>query len=135
MNDIPIAQSDWQQFCEDFSRQHHGWLVSISQLDTTAVEPDADAGPQGARLFPGHSPLQEVRKGRSDDRFEIMVTVGEGTEETSFLIENAVALFRRRKGEAHQGLRIDSGDGKTTLVEFRSAAVPEALDGLADSEL
>jgi hypothetical protein len=134
MNDIPIARSEWQQFCEDFSRQHHGWLVSMSQLDTTAVAPDADTGPQRARLFTGHSPLQEVRRGLNDDRFEIMVTVGEGTEETSFLIENAVALFSRRMGDAHQGLRIDSGNGKTTLVEFRSAAVPEALDGLADSE-
>lgn len=85
-------------------------------------------------LFSGNLPLEEVRAGHSNDSVEVMVTVGEGTNETSFLIEDAVALYSRGAGEVHQGLRVDSGDGTSTLIEFRTAAQPESLDGLAESE-
>ncbi|MGD2055719.1 MAG: hypothetical protein PVJ15_02855, partial [Gammaproteobacteria bacterium] len=124
----------WQQFCEGFTRQHHGWLVSMYQLDTREVARDTQSERAPLRMFPGNRPLQEVREGHQDGQGELMVTVGTGTEETSFLIEDAVALYSRRIGEAHQGLRVDSGNGMTTLIEFRTAAEPESLDGLADSE-
>lgn len=126
MADIAIAEAEWQSFCEQFSRQHHGWRVSLHQVATGAAEPKA--------LFAGEQPLQEVREGTSGNRVEIIVTVGKGRDETSFLIENAVGLYALRVDDAHQGLRIDSGDGTRTLLEFRAAAAPEALDGLADSE-
>ena len=137
VNDIEIPESEWQQFCERFTRQHHGWLVSMRQLDTRDLLRSETAAAQAqarVQLFPGNRSLQEVREGQSDGYVEIMVTVGEGTHETSYLIEDAVALYSRRAGQAHHGLRIDSNYGKTTLVEFRTAAEPEALDGLAEDE-
>jgi hypothetical protein len=134
MNDIEIPVTQWQQFCEEFTRQHHGWLVSMCQLDTCKAVQNTQPERGPLRMFTGNRPLQEVREGHQGGHGEIMVTVGAGIEETSFLIEDAVALYSRRIGEAHQGLRVDSGNGMTTLIEFRTAAEPESLDGLADSE-
>jgi hypothetical protein len=134
MDEIEIPEIQWQQFCEGFTRQHHGWLVSMRQLDVRELEQDRAPERAPVYLFPGERPLQEVREGRQNEHAEFMVTVGTGTGETSFLIEDAVALFSRRTGGAHQGLRVDSGNGMTTLIEFRSPAAPESLDGLADSE-
>jgi hypothetical protein len=134
VNDIEIPESEWQQFCERFTRQHHGWLVGMRQLDTRDLLRGETAAQARVRLFPGNRLLQEVREGRSNDSVEVMVTVGEGADETSYLIEDAVALYSRRAGDAHQGLRIDSNHGKTTLIEFRTAAEPQALDGLAEAE-
>jgi len=129
MNDIRVPEPQWGGFCEDFTRQHHGWLVGVQQLETSAVE--AGRTPAGAvHLPPGDLPLQELRAGRTNDVAELMVTVGKGADETSYLIEDAIAMYRRMSGEAHQGVRIDSGNGTTTLVEFRVAAVPDTLDGL-----
>jgi hypothetical protein len=135
MNDIRIPENEWQAFCESFTRQHHGWLVSVCQVDTRDVE-QTTAPPARApeQLFSGSRPLQELREGRTDDLTEVMVTVGEGSDETSFLIQDAVALYNRKSGAAHLGLRVDSGNGTTTLIEFRAAAQPETLDGLAESE-
>ncbi|MFC6673068.1 hypothetical protein [Marinobacterium aestuariivivens] len=126
MADIAIAEAEWQSFCEQFTRQHHGWRVRLHQAGTGAADPKA--------LFTGEQPLQEVREGTNGNRAEIIVTVGEGRNETSFLIEDAIGLYALRIDDAHRGLRIDSGDGTRTLLEFRAAAAPEALDGLADSE-
>lgn len=134
MSDIEIPDREWQEFCEGFTRQHHGWLVSLSQLQTRELE--AGGSVSGAtHLFAGTRPLEEIRAGYSDDHAEIMVTVGAGTDETSFLIEGAVALYTLRNGSAHRGLRIDSANGATTLVEFRTPVRPESLDGLAENEI
>ena len=134
MSDTRIPEEQWPQFCASFTRQHHGWLVSMRQLDTRHAEEAAGKAHPAVRLFPGSLPLQELREARSDAGAEVMVTVGDGAEETSFLIENAVALYSRKSDAAHQGLRVDTGNGTTTLIEFRVAAEPETLDGLADSE-
>jgi hypothetical protein len=134
MEDIAVPASQWLKFCEDFTRQHHGWLVGLHQMDTKALEEDAPMKHTWIPMLSGHHPLQEVREGNADDLSEVMVTVGEGVDEASFLIEDVIALYRRQEGEAHQGLRIDSGNGKSTVIEFRAAADPAVLDGLTDAE-
>lgn len=132
IQDIPVPEAQWHPFCENFSRQHHGWLIGMHQLDTRQLEQGETAAQAGVPLISDNRPLQEVREERKDDIIEVMVTVGEGTDETSFLIEDVVALYRRRIGDAHEGLRIDNRNGTTTLIEFRIATEPEALDGFAD---
>jgi hypothetical protein len=134
MIDTEIPENQWQQFCESFTRQHHGWLVSICQIETRERKGGPIQPHEGVALYPGTRPLQEIREGREGERIELMVTVGEGTDETSFLIEDAVTLYGRSSGHADEGLRIDCANGTTTLIEFRTPAEPETLDGLAESE-
>jgi hypothetical protein len=123
--------AQWAQFCDSFTHQHHGWLVNIIQRDTAALQHE-DAN---VHQFADNRPLQEVREGSTDGHEELMVTVGAGQDEVSLLIADIVALYNRRIGTAHQGLRIDSSNGTTTLIEFRSTIEPETLDGLAAAEL
>jgi len=133
MDNLSIPPDEWPVFYPAFSRQHQGWLVHVSRLQTERLD---DGAPPGGRvdLYAGYRPLREVRAERNDRYSEVMVTVGEGTDETSFLIEDVSALYARRAGDAHQGLRIDSADGSTTLVEFRTAAEPGQTDGLPAEE-
>jgi hypothetical protein len=119
MDDIRIAGNEWREFCEDFTRRHRGRRVGIRQLDTrTLVENDRTPAHGPVQLVEGNRPFQELREGRTNGITEFMVTVGEGADETSFLIEDAVALYRRRQGDTPRGVRIDSGNGTTTLVEL-----------------
>jgi single-stranded DNA-specific DHH superfamily exonuclease len=134
MDNIAVPASQWLKFCEDFTRQHHGWLVGLHQMDTKTLEEDAHSKSLEIPMLSGHHPLQEVREGNTNDLSEVMVTVGEGVDEASFLIEDVIALYQQQEGKAHQGLRIDSGNGKSTVIEFRTAADPAVLDGLTDSE-
>lgn len=135
MNDIRIDEHDWLAFCARFTRLHRGWLTGIRQLDTRVLDEhplpeEADTVPLVSEMLP----LQELREGHTDDRAEFLVTIGEGMDETTILVEDVVALYGRTRDGAPQGVRIDSGDGKTLLVEFRVAADPATLDDLADSE-
>ncbi len=134
MIDVKIPVNQWRQFCESFTLQHHGWLVNLCQLDSGSLQQDTPSAHAAIQLFSDYRMLQEVREGREDDRIEILVTVGEGTDQTSFLIVDAIALFMRRIGDAHHGLRVDSRNATTTLIEFRAVTKPESLDGLAESE-
>jgi hypothetical protein len=40
-------------------------------------------------------------------------------------------MFQQSQAGEHQGLEITSADGTTTVVRFRTAMKPEALDGIA----
>ena len=120
MNDICIPEHQWREFCEDFTRQHHGWLVGMRQFQTRAVS--GDGMPAGEAVFSGKRPLQELRAGSAGNIAELMVTVGNGADETSFLTEDAVALYDRMRGDTRQGIRVDSDNGMTTLIEVRVTA-------------
>jgi hypothetical protein len=45
MSSKPVASTDWVGFCEEFSRQHRGWLVTTSVRDKllAAENHEADA--------------------------------------------------------------------------------------------
>lgn len=135
INDIQIPETQWGQFCESFSHQHHGWLINIREFDTGQLKWIGTNKPVLAHMVSEEHPLQEIREAQKDDHADIMITVGEGSNEISFLIEDIVALYNRKTSDAHLGLRIDGRNGTTTLLEFLTPAEPEALDGLAEVEL
>jgi hypothetical protein len=121
MNHVDIPQTQWGQFCESFTRHYHGRAVGMRQLDTCEPKGGEPRKQAPDRLFPGARALQEVREGSTDAYVEVMVTVGEGTDETSFLIEDVVALSALGTADADQGLRVDSANGKATLIELQVA--------------
>ncbi len=134
MADQPIPREQWGEFCGAFGRQHHGWLVSVRRLNTQQFLYGETRAAAQERILVRDQPLQQLREKRKDDTVALELAVGEGDEATSVLVEDVSSLYRLRVDEAHKGVRIDSHDGTTTLIEFRAAAQPETLDGLAESE-
>ena len=132
---IEIAENQWSEFCKGFSREHHGWLVNLWCVDTDQLGRDRSAAFENGNVLAEGQPLQGVRENRKDDTTEFLVTVGEGAEEVTIPVSNVIRLYNEESDDAHKGLRLDGGDGSSTLVEFRVAAKPEMLDGLAESEL
>ncbi|HDY83272.1 MAG TPA: hypothetical protein ENH48_10020 [Halieaceae bacterium] len=132
---IEIAENQWSEFCKGFSREHHGWLVNLWCVDTDQLGRDRSAAFENGNVLAEGQSLQGVRENCKDDTTEFLVTVGEGGEEVSIPVSNVIRLYKEESDGAHKGLRLDGGDGSSTLVEFRVAAKPEMLDGLAESEL
>ena len=130
-----ISRDRWQSFCGAFSREHHGWLASLWEVATEILTADRTTMPDRAAVLAKEQLFQEISMQVKDGKVEFMVTVGKDTQELSFLIQDAVRLYNEKLGNKHKGLRIDNGAGSSTLVEFRAAAKPEELDGLAESEL
>ncbi len=135
MTGIEVPREQWHDRCDTFSREHHGWLVDVRRVDTARLESDRSSALADGRLLAVEEPLHKVEASGKVDAVELSVTVGRGADETTFRVEDVIRLIRERANDAHRGLRIDSGDGTTLLVEFRTPAKPEALDGLAESEL
>ena len=131
---IEIPENQWPEFCKGFSREHHGWLVNLRCVNTDQLGIDRSAAFENGNVLAEGKPLQWVRGSRKEDMTEFLVTVGEGAEEISIPVPNVIRLYNEKSDDAHKGLRLDAGDGSSTLVEFR-AATPEMLDGLAESEL
>ena len=128
MRDIRIPEDHWLEFCESFTREHRGWLTGMHLIDTRSAEAGDTPAHKPVELFPGVCPLQELREDHSNNLAEIMVTLGDGADETSYLIEDAIALYSRMQGDARQGVRIDSGNGTTTLIEISDPAKPSSPD-------
>jgi hypothetical protein len=132
---IEIPENQWPEFCKGFSREHHGWLVILRCVNTDQLGRDRSAASENGNVLAEGQPLQGGRENRKDDTTEFLVTVGEGEEEVSIPVPNVIRLYNEKSDGAHKGMRLDGGDGSSTLVEFRVAANPEMLDGLAESEL
>ena len=134
MHYVEIAREQWPEYCDSFSLQHHGWLVNLRKVKTAALEQNRDAAVTSAEMLATEQPLQRVSE-QHDGQTALAITVGEGDTAQTFQVADVCRLLRERVGGAHLGLRIDSGDGSSLLIEFRSPARPEELDGVAASEL
>src|SRR5437660_2916186 len=115
-----IPRESWRAELDSFSRQHEGWLVSL-----TTSQPSGENALQARDL-----PLQGVSTAspRSDD---IAIVVGDRPNQLTHEVRNAagVALDLTSDG-AERALLIHARDGTTTRVEFRSPMRPEEVDGL-----
>jgi hypothetical protein len=127
-----VSDDDWANFCDTFSREHHGWLVSV---EVASPERGGARELMAPKLLAQNLPLQEVREAQHNGDAEIMITVGEGADETSFLVEHVAALFETSEAEKDTGMRIDSTNNTSTMLQFRVPATPQDLDGISRSEL
>jgi len=135
MADIEIPPQEWADYGKAFSLEHHGWLVIVRQVETRRLEINRDEALVGAAVLALEQPLQEVVIRDRDGRRDAEIRVGSGADAVQLRVENVTRLLREQVDDAHQGLRIDDAAGRSTLIEFRSPAHPEELDGLAQSEL
>jgi hypothetical protein len=133
INEVPRDQ--WQTFCDTFSRQHQGWLTSIEQLDTPPVESDWMAAEHQAQVLAREMPFQGLLAEPREDGFALTVMVSEGRQHIAHPVQQPLRIiFQQAPTGAHKGLRIDQASGRSTLIRFRAAALPQELDGLAKSE-
>ena len=115
-----IPPDAWQDELDSFSRQHAGWLASVK-----TQPPDGQVAVEVRDL-----PLQGVSPGTPDSR-DIAILVGdEGTHLSHDVRDPVVIKVDLTADRAARALIIESRDGTTTTIEFRSPMRPEEVDGL-----
>ena len=123
MPTLDIPRAEWAPFLDTFSRQHERWLTTV-EVVTAGL---------GVHREVRDKPLTGISEDRRrDGATSISISAGERPEDhVTHVISrpSRVALELTDEG-AHKGLRIESEDGETSLVLFRSPALPETLDGL-----
>ena len=122
MRTIEIPRSDWSGRFDEFSRRHDGWLVS---LDIVMAPSD---GPQREfRQLPFVGIVAERAGGGT-----ISIAVAEPTgEQVTHMIHSPTHVFlKKTRTGADAALEIESADGLKAILRFRTAAMPETVDGV-----
>jgi hypothetical protein len=118
-----IPRDEWAEFCDSFSRQHEGWIGTIEVFG-----PDIGAQVEAREIsFAGIT--AELKTGGGD---VITITTG---EQPAGHVTHAVAapkkvMLEETEGGAHEALKVEANDGTATLLRFRSAVLPEMVDGV-----
>lgn len=127
-----IPRREWPAFCDGFTRQHHGWRVSLEVTDTTELE---RAGGAPSRRLAHDMTFQGITEERERGEVALSITLRDGARHLTHWVRAPAHLFSETEPDgAHRGLRIDAAGGESVLVRFRTAARPESLDGIAAGE-
>jgi hypothetical protein len=115
-----IVRAAWREELDSFSRQHEGWLVSVTTR-----------GPRGDVAVAAHDvPLQGVSPA-SPQSNDIAIIVGDSRGHLTHEVREPAALqMDLTVDHAERALIIHGNDGTTTTIEFRSPMRPEEVDGL-----
>jgi phosphoribosylformylglycinamidine (FGAM) synthase PurS component len=120
MKTVGVRPSEWTSFFDAFSRRHQGWLVKLTVLDSRL----------GAQVVALELPLQGVvadPRGRN-----ISIQLGELPDDVGHDVRNAKRVWvELGDDDSEAAVEIESADGTKAILEFRSAILPEMVDGLA----
>ena len=119
-----IPRNEWQGFFDIFSRQHEGWLATLEILGS---EIGAQVEERGLTLEGIVSEGDEVQGN------EIRIMFGaKPNDHITHSISNPTTVSLEQTDEgADAALAIESADGVTALLRFRSAVLPEFVDAIA----
>ena len=122
MSSVSIPQKQWREFLQEFSRRHHGWLVTVETHDLETAEDVA------SRFLP----LQSITLDLEDEKNpRINVTVRSDEKEIRQILfrPSEVVLYRSARGD-EEAVRVVSINTSTT-IRLRVATSPELVDGVA----
>jgi hypothetical protein len=118
-----IKREDWPEFFDGFSRRHEGWLVTIELLDEKL----------GDQIEVENQALRGIVAERKRDPKVIEIFTSNAPDESStHIIDKPTRVWIEETAEgAEAALEIESEDHAKTLLQFRSAVLPETVDGVA----
>ena len=118
-----IPRDEWSAFFDGFSRRHEGWIASLEVFG-----PDTGAQTE-ERALPLKGVTAELGEGDGDS-IQIMFGAGPDDHVTHSITRPVEVSLEQTEEGADEALAIKSADGVTALLNFRSAVLPELVDGV-----
>lgn len=122
-----IPREEWTTFFDRFSKQHEGWRVSLEVF-----------GPEiGAQQEANALPFEGITvASHGKEPITIAISLGKAPEDhVTHTIAGPKHVWLQQTSEgADEALEIESEDGAKTLLRFRSAVLPEMVDGVVSSK-
>ncbi len=118
---VEIPPADWSRALNEFSAIHEGWLVSLDILSPTiGAQPEIiDLPLVGVTFEPGDGGTMTVTAAPSaDDHI------------THAIRSPARVWIERTDAGADVALEIESADSTKAILRFKTAALPETVDGV-----
>lgn len=118
-----ILRKEWPEFFDSFSHQHEGWLVTLEILG-------AEVGAQVEE----HELTLEGIVAEWDEIHGDEIVIMTGRKRDAHITHNISHPTHVRLEQTEEGaavaLAIESEDGVTALLRFRSVILPELVDAL-----
>lgn len=116
-----ILRDEWAPYFEQFSRQHEGWLVTVEILGL-------DIGDQ---VQVRNLPLEGIVVESTDagDQMTIIAGSRPGARISHTISSPSRVWIKQSAQGADEALEIESPSG-AVIVRFRSAVLPELVDGI-----
>jgi hypothetical protein len=122
MTTLEIARVDWPKALNEFSAMHEGWLVSLDILSA-----DFGAQPEIADV-----PLLGIT---FEPEARGVITIAAARSLVDHVTHSVRAPTRiwieRTDAGADAALQVESADGMRAVLRFKTAALPETVDGVA----
>lgn len=135
MQQVLIPHDQWQDFCELFSRQHYGWVLTVGLVDNHLVDRPLFQQEQEQRILFRDMVLRGITLEHQFDQNQILIVLeDEGRRIVHRVTAPTQIIFEQTPQGEHQGTQIQTSSGHTILLRFRTAALPESLDGFIHSE-
>ena len=116
-----VPRAEWQSFFRGFSDRHEDWLVTVRVLSPGL----------GSQVEARDLPLQGIVSGPAV-RGPITIHLGRRPERhVERVVEDPKQVWVELSEEgAEEALSIESNDGTKTILQFRSAPLPQEVDGI-----
>jgi hypothetical protein len=115
-----IQPDAWSAFLGELSREHRGRIVSIEINSSDPTD----------RLHMQDVPLEGLSLALHGNEEVISIVVREhGLQHTVHTVHVPLRMTYEKDGEVARRLLIETEDGGTATVWFRSVSVPEAVQG------
>jgi hypothetical protein len=118
-----IPREEWNNFFDVFSRQHKDWLATLEVFSTDV----------GAQQEAFELPLEGISIASGHDGADgIAIDLGKSPEDHIMHTITAPehVWIQQTPGGADAALEIESENQTKTLLRFRSALLPEMVDGI-----
>jgi hypothetical protein len=117
-----IQVGDWVSFFDAFSRRHAGWLATVAILGS-----DGSVGLEARQL-----PLAGITVDVIDASRIVSIMLGGNDPQhlTRVIRAPTSVVLKQTEVGADEAVIIESADGTKTILRFRSALLPEMVDGV-----
>jgi hypothetical protein len=118
---VAIPREMWDGALAAFGAVHDRWLIDVDVLSPAlGAQPEIHGLPLTGITF------------EPPDGGAIVIAAGRGAaEHVAHAIRHPTQVWLRQTASgADAALEIESGDGARTILRFRTAALPETVDGL-----
>jgi hypothetical protein len=121
MQNRQVPQSEWFTFFKGFSRRHEDWLVTVRVVSSRL----------GSQVEARDLPLEGI-VATPDGQGPISIHVGRAVDKhmEHEVVEPLQVWVELTDDGGEAALEIESRDGTKTILQFRSAPPPEAVDGI-----
>jgi Family of unknown function (DUF5335) len=122
VNTVQVPREEWVGFFREFSRRHEGWLATVRVVDPRL----------GSQVETRDLPLEGIDvDARAEGPISFFLGKGVGANVEHPVPRPSQVWVEQTAQGAEAALEILSEDGRKTILEFRTAVLPEEVDGLA----